>query len=184
MSRVGKSPVKIQQGVKVNIQGQLVKIEGPKGKLEWKLPVGIGAKVDAGSVLVSKSGNESKKTSALFGTARSLIQNMVTGCGTGYVRELDIVGVGFRAAVKGDLLNLTLGFSHPIDYKLPKGVTAKVDKNTHIILESADKALVGEVASKIRALRPPEPYQGKGIKYTNEHIIRKQGKAAGAAGGK
>jgi large subunit ribosomal protein L6 len=179
MSRVGKAPVKIQQGVKVDIKDSLIKVEGPKGKLSHKLPRGIAAKVENGSVLVTRD-DKVVNASALHGLTRTLIHNMVHGAHVGFTRELDVVGVGYRAAVKGQTLSLTVGYSHPVDYDLPAGITAKVENNTHIVLNGADKALLGLVAAKIRGFKEPEPYQGKGIKYTDEHIIRKQGKAAGA----
>lgn len=180
MSRVGKTPVKILQGVKVDIKEGLVKVEGPKGKLSHKLPRGVLAKIDNGSVIVTRDEKASGKAAALHGLTRTLIHNMVHGAHTGFTKELDIVGVGYRAAVKGQVLSMTLGYSHPVDYELPAGITAKVEGNTHLVVTGADKMLVGMVAAKIRSFKEPEPYQGKGIKYTNEHIIRKQGKAAGA----
>lgn len=180
MSRVGKAPVKIQQGVKVEIREGLVKVEGPKGKLSYKLPGGISAKVDNGSVLVARDEKFGPKMGALHGLARTLINNMVHGVHAGFSRELDIVGVGYRAAIKGQTLTLTVGYSHPVDYELPQGISGKVENNTHIVVSGADKMLVGLVAAKIRSFKEPEPYQGKGIKYSDEHIIRKQGKAAGA----
>jgi large subunit ribosomal protein L6 len=179
MSRVGKVPVKVQSGVKVEIKDGLIRVEGPKGKLSHKIAEGVTAKVENGQVLVTR--NESHgDAAALHGLTRTLIQNMVHGVQTGFSKELDVVGVGYRAAVKGTTLSLTVGYSHPIDYEMPQGITAKVENNTHIVVTGADKMLVGLVAAKIRSFKKPEPYQGKGIKYTNEHIIRKQGKAAGA----
>lgn len=180
MSRVGKVPVKIQQGVKVEIKGSLIKVEGPKGKLSHTLPRGVGAKVENGAILVTRDEQIANNASALQGLTRTLVHNMVHGAHVGFTKELDIVGVGYRAAVKGTTLSMTLGYSHPVDYDLPAGITAKVENNTHIVVSGADKTLVGMVAAKIRSFKEPEPYQGKGIKYTNEHIIRKQGKAAGA----
>ncbi|MFZ9595063.1 MAG: 50S ribosomal protein L6 [Bdellovibrionia bacterium] len=180
MSRVGKQPVKILQGVKVEIKEGKIKVEGPKGKLSHELAEGVSAKVENGAVLVAGDKNVSSAAPALHGLTRTLIHNMVHGVHTGFTRELDIVGVGYRAAVKGSTLTLTVGYSHPVEYELPVGVTAKVENNTHIVLTGADKMLVGLVAAKIRSFREPEPYQGKGIKYMDEHIIRKQGKAAGA----
>ena len=180
MSRVGKMPIKILQGVKVEIKDRTVKVEGPKGKLSHELPRGVIVKVDAGSVVVTRDESVSAKAAALHGLTRTLIHNMVHGAHTGFTKELDIVGVGYRAAVKGTTLSMTLGYSHPVDYVLPTGITAKVENNTHIVLTGADKMLVGMVAAKIRSFKEPEPYQGKGIKYSDEHIIRKQGKAAGA----
>jgi large subunit ribosomal protein L6 len=180
MSRVGKVPVKIQQGVKVEIKDGLVKVEGPKGKLSHKLPRGVVAKVENGQVLVTRDEKIANNASALHGLTRTLIYNMVHGVHVGFQKELDIVGVGYRAAIKGQTLTLTLGYSHPIDYVVPAGIAAKVENNTHVVVSGADKTLVGMVAAKIRSFKEPEPYQGKGVKYSDEHIIRKQGKAAGA----
>lgn len=180
MSRVGKAPVKVLQGVKVEIKGDSVKVEGPKGKLSHKVPLGVIAKLEDGSIVVTRDETLSSKAAALHGLTRTLIHNMVHGVHSGFSKELDIVGVGYRAAVKGSTLSMTLGYSHPVDYVLPAGITAKVENNTHLVVTGADRILVGMVAAKIRSFKEPEPYQGKGIKYTNEHIIRKQGKAAGA----
>jgi large subunit ribosomal protein L6 len=180
MSRVGKVPVKILSGVKVDIKDGLVKVEGPKGKLSHQLPVGVVVKIQDGSIVVTGDREASNNAPALHGLTRTLIHNMVHGAHTGFTKELDIVGVGYRAAVKGSVLSMTLGYSHPIDYELPVGISAKVEGNTHIVVNGADKMLVGMVAAKIRSFKEPEPYQGKGVKYMNEHIIRKQGKAAGA----
>jgi large subunit ribosomal protein L6 len=179
MSRVGKAPIKVLQGVKVEIKDNLVKVEGPKGKLQHTLPKGVTAKVDNGQILVIRD-EKDPKAPALHGLTRTLIHNMVHGVHTGFTKELDIVGVGYRAATKGNTLSLTLGYSHPIDYQLPAGITAKVENNTRVVVTGADKVLVGMVAAKIRSFKEPEPYQGKGVKYVDEHIIRKQGKAAGA----
>lgn len=180
MSRVGKAPIKIQQGVKVEVKGDLVKVEGPKGKLQHVIPRGVSAKVENGNIVVSRHEDLVNNASALHGLTRTLINNMVHGVHVGFTRELDIVGVGYRAAMKGQVLSMTLGYSHPVEYTLPAGITGKVEGNTHLVITGSDKMLVGMVASKIRSFREPEPYQGKGIKYTEEHIIRKQGKAAGA----
>jgi len=180
MSRVGKMPVKILQGVKVDVKDSLIRVEGPKGKLSYQIPRGVAAKIEDGSVIITRDDKIVNNAAALHGLTRTLIHNMVHGAHSGFTRELDIVGVGYRAAVKGTTLSLTLGYSHPIDYQLPTGISAKVENNTHIVLTGADKTLVGMVAAKIRSFKEPEPYQGKGIKYMDEHIIRKQGKAAGA----
>ncbi len=180
MSRVGKVPVKIAQGVKVEIKNNQVKVEGPKGKLSRELARGITAKVENGAVLVTCDANLVAHASALHGLTRTLIHNMVHGVHTGFTKELDIVGVGYRAATKGNVLTMSLGYSHPVDYELPAGITAKVENNTHLVVTGPDKILVGMVAAKIRSFKKPEPYQGKGIKYVDEKIIRKQGKAAGA----
>jgi len=179
MSRVGKMPIKVESGVKVQIAGQAIKTEGPKGKLSFDLPEGVKVRMDGDQIVVEKVPG-ADNAAALFGTIRSVIANMVHGVSQGFTRELDINGVGYRAAVKGQTLSLTLGFSHPIDFELPQGVSARVDKNTHLVLTGADKVVLGMVAAKIRGFRKPEPYQGKGVKYTEERIIRKQGKSAGA----
>jgi len=181
MSRVGKAPVKIATGVKIDLQGKLLKVEGPKGKLSFNLPEGVIAQVEGQEIKVLKD-ESFDNAGALQGAIRTQIQNMVTGVSTGFTREMDIVGVGFRAATKGNVLSLTVGYSHQVDFKLPEGVQAKVENNTHIVLTGSDKMILGMAADKIRAVRPPEPYQGKGIRYTNEHIVKKAGKAA--AGGK
>jgi large subunit ribosomal protein L6 len=181
MSRVGKAPVKIATGVKIDLQGKVLKVEGPKGKLSFNLPEGVVAKVEGQEIKVLKD-EAFENAGALQGAIRTQIQNMVTGVSTGFTREMDIVGVGFRAATKGNVLSLTVGYSHQVDFKLPEGVQAKVENNTHIVLTGSDKMILGMAADKIRAVRPPEPYQGKGIRYTNEHIVKKAGKAAG--GGK
>lgn len=180
MSRVGKQPIKVQAGIKVDVKGSEVKVEGPKGKLSHRLPVGISAKLENGALLVIADLKAGPNMGALHGLSRTLVYNMVHGCGAGFTKELDIVGVGYRASVKGQTLSMTLGYSHPVDYELPAGITAKVEGNTHLVVTGADKILVGMVAAKIRSFKEPEPYQGKGIKYSDEHIIRKQGKAAGA----
>jgi large subunit ribosomal protein L6 len=180
MSRVGKQPIKVPAGVKVSITDGLVKVEGPKGKMSHQIPRGVSAKIEKDQILVDRHEELTNKAAALHGLTRTLISNMVHGVATGFSKELDIVGVGYRAAAKGQVLTLNVGYSHQIDYELPAGIAAKVDGNTHVTVTGADKMLVGMVAAKIRGFKPPEPYQGKGIKYTNEHIIRKQGKAAGA----
>jgi len=179
MSRVGKQPVKILSGVKVELKGATLKVEGPKGKLSHELPQGVTVKVDNGAILVNRSEGFAN-SGALHGLTRTLIHNMVHGVHTGFTKELEIVGVGYRAAVKGQVLTMTLGYSHPVDFELPQGVTAKVDNNTKVTVSGADKVLIGMVAAKIRSFKEPEPYQGKGVRYADEHIIRKQGKAAGA----
>jgi large subunit ribosomal protein L6 len=180
MSRIGKLPVKIPAGIKVEVKENVVKVEGPKGKLNHTLPRGVTAKVDAGAVVISRNDAIVPNASALQGLTRTLVHNMVHGAHTGFSKELDIVGVGYRAAMKGQVLSMTLGYSHPVDYTLPAGITGKVENNTRVVVSGADKMLVGMVAAKIRSFKEPEPYQGKGIKYVDEHIIRKQGKAAGA----
>lgn len=179
MSRVGKQPIKVASGVKVEVKGNLVKVEGPKGKLQHNCPVGVIVKFEGGQISVAAD-DAVEGSRKLHGLTRTLVHNMVHGVSQGFTKELDVVGVGYRAATKGSILNLTLGFSHPIDYQLPDGIQAKVENNTRIVVSGADRMLVGLVAAKIRSFKEPEPYQGKGIKYANEVIVRKQGKAAGA----
>ena len=179
MSRVGKQPIKTPTGVKVDVKDGNVRIEGPKGKLSHKLPAGVIVKLEAGAITVTTD-KTVPNAASLHGLTRTLLHNMVHGVSQGFTKELEIVGVGYRAQTKGNILNMTLGYSHPIDYKLPEGIQAKVDGNTKVTVSGADKMLVGLVAAKIRSFKEPEPYQGKGIKYSNEVIIRKQGKAAGA----
>lgn len=180
MSRVGKQPIKIPSGVKVDSKGRDVRIEGPKGKLSYKLPETIAAKVENNAIHVSIVG-EAPNSDALHGLNRTLVHNMVLGVTQGFSKELEIVGIGFRAQMKGNVLSLTLGYSHPIDYKLPEGIQAKVENNTKVIVSGADKMLVGLVAAKIRGFKKPDPYQAKGVKYADEVIVRKQGKAASGA---
>lgn len=180
MSRVGKVPVKLLQGVKADFKDGILKVEGPKGKLSQKIPRGVVVKIENGAVTLARDEKVAANASALQGLTRTLVHNMVQGVHSGFTKELDIVGVGYRAATKGNTLTMTLGYSHPVEYELPQGITAKVEGNTHVVVTGADKILVGMVAAKIRSFKEPEPYQGKGVKYTNEHIIRKQGKAAGA----
>lgn len=177
MSRIGKMPVAIPEKVDLKLNGQTVTVKGPNGQLEYTFNDLVSFNSDGKELTVAPV-NETKKATAMWGTARTLVNNMVTGVTTGFTKSLEFNGVGYKAAVKGDSLNLSLGYSHPIDYKLPEGVQAKVTKNI-IELSGANKELVGFAAAKIRSLRPPEPYKGKGIKYTDEHIIRKAGKSAG-----
>jgi large subunit ribosomal protein L6 len=181
MSRLGKVPVDIPAGVKLVMDQGALKVEGPKGKLSMVLPDGIEVSVEKDR-MVAKRLSDASAHKANHGMFRTMVANMVKGVAQGYERRLEIVGVGFRAAVKGKILNLTVGYSHQVDFPIPEGVSVKVDNNTMVTLQSADKQLVGETAAKIRAVRPPEPYQGKGIKYVEEKIRRKAGKAA--AGGK
>jgi large subunit ribosomal protein L6 len=181
MSRIGRLPIPIPKGVNVKVDGRTVRVEGPKGKDEHTVPAKITVGVADGTVTCGRA-DDANETRALHGLVRNLIANSVTGVSTGFTRTLEIVGVGYRADVKGKALQLSLGYSHPIVYQLPPGVDAKVEKQTVLTLEGNNKQLLGEVCAQIRALRPPEPYKGKGIKYAGEHIRRKAGKAAGAAG--
>lgn len=177
MSRIGKNPVIVPEKVQVNVNGLTVNVKGPNGELEYTFCDRVTIALEGNEVKVNPV-DESKKARAMWGTARTLINNMVTGVTTGFTRTLEFNGVGYKAAVSGDVLNLNLGYSHPIDYTLPQGVKAKVTKNV-IELSGADKELVGFAAAKVRSFRPPEPYKGKGIKYSDEQIIRKAGKSAG-----
>jgi large subunit ribosomal protein L6 len=183
MSRIGKQSIKIPAGVKVNAKENVFNFEGPKGKLSQKIPNGIKVKIEGDHINVTRD-DSVEGAAALHGLIRTLLANCVHGVHTGYSKGLEINGVGYRAAVQGTALSLTLGFSHPVTYSLPAGVTAKVDANTKIAITGADKQLVGSVAAQIRGLKPVEPYQGKGIRYAGEFVRRKAGKAAGAAGAK
>ena len=177
MSRIGRLPVKLEKGVKAEVRGDLVKVEGPKGKLEMRMQPGFTAEIKD-SELTVKRPSDSNQDRASHGLTRKLIANMAEGVSKGFTRVLEINGVGYRAEAKGAVINLSLGFSHPIVYQLPPGVTARVDRQVVITLEGADRQLLGTVAAQIRELRPPEPYKGKGIKYATETIRRKAGKAA------
>ena len=178
MSRLGKQPIEIPQGVKVQLVDSLVNVEGPKGKLSFNAPYGVNLALDDSKLVVTRV-KDDKECRSRHGMVRQVLASMVKGVSSGFQKTLIIKGVGYRAQAKGTELGLTLGLSHPVNFPLPASVTAKVEGNTTVILESPDKALLGDVAAKIRALRPPEPYQGKGIRYSDETIRRKAGKAAG-----
>ena len=175
LSRIGKQPITIPASVDVDIKGLTVSVKGPKGVLE-KTFRDVGIKQEDNQILVSQQGN-GKTAKAFHGLARALLQNLVIGVSEGFKRELEINGVGYRAAINSGVLELNLGFSHPINYPIPAGIDATVDKQK-ITLQGADKELLGRVAAKIRGFRPPEPYKGKGIKYSDEVIRRKAGKTA------
>jgi large subunit ribosomal protein L6 len=180
MSRVGKQPVKIPEKVKVSVDGTLVKVEGPKGKMSFPFNPRVSVSVEKGEVRVARP-DEERVTRGLHGLTRTLVKNAVEGVVKGYARNLEISGVGFKAEVKGKDVHFTLGFSHPVVFKLPDGITAEVDaKQTKLTVRGVDKHLLGLTAAKIRALRPPEPYKGKGIKYAEEIIRRKEGKTGAA----
>jgi large subunit ribosomal protein L6 len=181
VSRIGKLPISVPEGVKISLEGHSILLEGPKGKLRTTIPVGVKVKVDGKLVKVERDSDQ-RKLRALHGLMRKLIANMVEGVSRGFSRVLEINGVGYRAEVKGSELHLSLGYSHPIVYTLPAGVSASIERQTVINLQSADKQLLGETAATIRSLRPPEPYKGKGVKYREEVIKRKAGKAVGSAG--
>jgi large subunit ribosomal protein L6 len=179
MSRIGRQPVSIPQGVKVSIDGAVVRAEGPKGKLMQPVPAGLSAKLENNQLVLSRSGDD-RKMRALHGLARALVANMVTGVKDGFERKLEIVGIGYRAQLQGRAIQLALGYSHPVIFALPEGVTAEIDRQVSITLRGADKAVLGQTAAQLRALREPDPYKGKGIRYANEVVRRKVGKKAGA----
>ena len=180
MSRVGKQPVKIPEKVKVSVDGNQVKVEGPKGKMTFPFNARVAVAVDKGEVRVTRP-DETRLSKGLHGLTRTLVKNAVQGVVKGYDRTLEISGVGFKAEVKGKDIHFALGFSHPVVFKLPEGITAEVDaKQTKLTVRGVDKHLLGLTAAKIRALRPPEPYKGKGIKYAEETIRRKEGKTGAA----
>jgi large subunit ribosomal protein L6 len=178
MSRIGKKPVVVPSGVTVSLKDGLLAIKGAKGELKRQVPDLVKVAVEKTQILVTREG-EDGAARARHGLVRALVQNMIEGVTKGFERKLEINGVGYKAEVAGDKLNMALGFSHPIAYALPKGVTAKVDKNI-IILSGVDRELLGQTAAKVRAFRPPEPYKGKGIKYLEETIKRKVGKTGAA----
>ncbi|MGC8829913.1 MAG: 50S ribosomal protein L6 [Verrucomicrobiia bacterium] len=175
MSRIGKQPIVVPPAARVQIQGRKIHVEGPKGKLDFELPESISAEL-ANGVINIKRRSDDARSKALHGMSRAIVNNLVKGVTEGFVKKLEIQGVGFKAAVQGNVLNLTLGYSHPIDYKIPPQIKITVEENTKITVEGPDKHLVGQVAADIRAFYPPEPYKGKGIRYVGEHIIRKEGK--------
>jgi len=176
MSRIGKAPIAIPAGVDVNTSEGIVTVKGAKGELSLNLVSGIELKQEDGRLSVEIGDNE--KLSAMSGTTRALINNMVIGVSNGFEKKLSIIGVGYRAKAQGKSLNLQLGFSHDINYDLPEGVSVETPTQTEIVVRGADKQSVGQVAANIRSFRPPEPYKGKGIRYTDEYVVRKQAKKA------
>jgi large subunit ribosomal protein L6 len=177
MSRIGNKPIALPSGVKVNVQGRAVEVQGPKGKLSVPVPVGIRFETKDGTLVVSR---EAEQHRALHGLARALVANAVYGVTQGFKRDLDIVGVGYRAEVKGKNVVFALGYSHPIEFPIPEGIQISVEKQTHVAVTGADKGQVGQVAANIRALRPPDPYKQKGIRITGERLKKKAGKAGAA----
>lgn len=175
MSRVGKKPVALPKGVECQVQADAITVKGPKGTLKIAAPTGVDVAINGGEIQLKAQGDNDHK---MAGTARALINNMVKGVSEGYTRKLELVGVGYRAALQGKDLNLSLGFSHPILFKAPEGITIEVPAQTEILIKGADKQRVGEVAAKIRAFRPPEPYKGKGVRYSGEQITMKEAKKA------
>ncbi len=176
MSRIGKQPITIPSGVTVKVDGGQIQVKGPKGELSGSVPEGITASIDDGQLSFVRP-DDSKPARSNHGLARALANNMVVGCSEGFVKRLEIEGVGYRAELKGKVLNLLLGFSHPVNMPIPEGLKVAVDANTKVSIEGADKQVVGQFAADIRSLRPPEPYKGKGVRYEDEHIRRKVGKA-------
>jgi large subunit ribosomal protein L6 len=181
MSRVGKAPIRLPSGVTVNVTGRAVAVKGPKGQLKGEVPKSVEV-VAEGSTVTVKRTSESNAVRAIHGTTRALIANMVTGVSKGFAKNLDIIGVGYSAEVKGKKLVLKLGYSHPVEYVPPAGVEIEVPEPTRIVVRGIDSQLVGQSAADIRAFRPPEPYKGKGIRYHDEHVKRKAGKLAVSAG--
>ncbi|HYQ73280.1 MAG TPA: 50S ribosomal protein L6 [Gammaproteobacteria bacterium] len=175
MSRIANKPVPVPAVVQISISGQQLTVKGPRGTLEHRIH-GLVEVVQGDGELSFKARDGSKAANALTGTTRSVASNMVTGVSDGFEKKLELVGVGYRAQAKGKILNLTLGFSHPVDYELPEGVTAETPSQTEIVVKGTDKQQVGQVAAEIRAYRPPEPYKGKGVRYSDEVVIRKEAK--------
>jgi large subunit ribosomal protein L6 len=180
MSRIGKKPIEVPAGVTVEFDASAAVVKGPKGTLRVALPAGISLERQDGRLNARR---ETDHQAALHGLVRSLVSNAVRGVTQGFERHLDIVGIGYRAEVKGRNVVFTLGYSHPIEFPIPEGLTVSVDKQTHVVVSGADKQRVGQTASEIRGLRPPDPYKNKGIRYTNERLKKKVGKAAAGSGG-
>ena len=175
MSRIGKKPIDVPNGVQVTIEGQTVTVKGPKGQLAWTLAEEIVPTREGETIVLSKR-DETPRAQAMWGLTRTLVNNMVVGVTTGYEQTLELVGVGYRAAMKGQALSMQLGFSHDVDVKPPQGITFAVPRQTEIKISGIDKQLVGETAARIRRIRPPEPYKGKGVRYMGEQVRRKEGK--------
>jgi len=175
MSRIGKKAVPIPSGVTANVEGQTVKIKGPKGAMQVVLPEDVSVTMDKGEVKVDPR-NDGKRARSMWGTSRTLVNNLVTGVTKGFEKKLEITGVGYRAALQGKNLQISLGYSHEVLYPVPEGITIAAPKPTEIVVTGIDKQKVGQVAAEIRGFRPPEPYKGKGVKYAGEYIFRKEGK--------
>jgi large subunit ribosomal protein L6 len=179
MSRVGVKPISLPEKVTVKNDGGVVTVEGPKGKLSFSLPAGIELSNQDNKLTVTRNSETSRQLRALHGTARAIVNNMINGVSKGFVKDLEIQGVGFRAAVKGKDLDLSLGRSHPLLHPIPDGLTVTVTDNTKIKVEGIDKQMVGQFAAEVRGYYPPEPYKGKGVRYVGEHVRRKEGKSVG-----
>lgn len=178
MSRIGKKPVEIPKGVTVSKEGSLLKVKGPKGELSEKIHPNISVEIKDNKIVITRP-DDTKINKSLHGLTRALIQNMITGVSDSYQKKLEIVGVGYRAEMKGKNLLLNIGYSHPIYFVPPEGITIETPTQTQVVVSGISKQLTGQVAAKIRSFRKPEPYKGKGIKYSGEHILRKAGKTAG-----
>ncbi len=176
MSRIAKAPVPVVSGVEVKIEGQKVTVKGPKGSHEYEVHPLVKVSLEDNEVRVSPVDPGNKAAWAMAGTMRALINNMVVGVSQGFEKKLQLVGVGYRAQVKGKVLDLSLGFSHPVEYPIPEGITIQTPSQTEIIVSGSDKQKVGQVAAEIRRYRPPEPYKGKGVRYADEHVVRKEAK--------
>ena len=180
MSRIGNKLIEAPKEVTVTVEGSQAKVKGPKGTLTVAMPRGIALEKSDGRLQLRRDSNE---LAAQHGMVRALLANAVRGVSKGFERHLDIVGIGYRAESKGRVVQFTLGYSHPIDFALPEGISVSVDKQTHLVVSGVDRQLVGQVAANMRALRPPDPYKNKGVRYTGEKLKKKAGKAVGAAGG-
>ena len=181
MSRVAKNPINVPDNVELNIVENLVKVKGSKGELEFNIPSSVSIENNE-NVLTVKYNNDDQQSVALAGTTRSIVNNMVIGVSVGFEKKLELIGVGYRAKASGKLLELTLGFSHPIKYQLPDEVEVETPSQTEVVLKSHNKQILGQAASEIRAFRPPEPYKGKGVRYSDEQVKRKEAKKAAGAG--
>lgn len=183
MSRIGKKLIAVPKDVKVEVKEGVVSVEGAKGKLTMCLSPRISLEIKDGQILVKRVA-DTKMDRSLYGLHRALIVNMIKGVTEGYVKELEIIGVGFKAAVQGNILNMSLGFSHPVNFPIPQGIKIETPKPTQIVMRSIDKQLIGKVSTEIRAICPPEPYKGKGIRFAGEYVKKKVGKAQATSGGK
>ena len=181
MSRVAKNPIIIPDGVKISVDGKNVTVKGSKGELDFSLSLSISLNIDDNVITVSYDESDQKSV-ALAGTTRSIINNMIIGVSVGFEKKLELIGVGYRAKASGKLLELTLGFSHPVKYQLPDDVQVETPSQTEVVLKSHNKQILGQVAAEIRAFRPPEPYKGKGVRYADEQVKRKEAKKAAGAG--
>ncbi len=178
MSRIGKKPIALPKGVKITRDNNVIKVEGPKGTLTMGMPGNVEIAMENETVLVKRA-SDAREDRSVHGLARTLLSNMITGVSAGFEKGLEISGVGYRAEIAGNNLKMVLGYSNPVEYRIPKGIAVKVDKQVNIVVSGIDKQLVGRTAAEIRALKKPEPYKGKGIKYVGEHVRRKVGKSVG-----